>query len=291
MESIITAASVNPSAGRLVMVTANSVAIDGFVLDGNNPSLTTTGAARINGMGPYIDVRNGIDTYNGSGYQAVNNLTVQYNIVQNVDHNGIAVLNPTNGSGNPTTVTSGAMVADNLVQNFLDYGAVLAYNAYGTLQDNTIAAPDYAEAPIWIYDFTQSGAGAANQTVNVTNNTVTVSKDGLGGIWANLFHPSGTGVLNINGNTVNGASDMAADYPVFGIYLTTLDASGVSVAMSGNTVGSSGGMLGAGWTSGMPPARRSRSAAARSATPPWASTWTTPTGTSAEAAPAQPRSR
>ena len=68
LESIITAPSVNPSAGRLVSVTANSVSIDGFVLDGNNAAIIDqTGADLINGVGPYIDAHNGIDTYNGSG--------------------------------------------------------------------------------------------------------------------------------------------------------------------------------------------------------------------------------
>ena len=42
------------------------------------------------------------------------------------------------------------------MQNFNDYGVILAYNAYGTVEGNTIVAPDNAETPIWIYDFTTS---------------------------------------------------------------------------------------------------------------------------------------
>ncbi len=233
----------NPGSGELVRVNADNVTINGFVLDGSNPALSTVGADQINGTGPYIDVRNGIDTSNGSGnYQAVNNLTAEYNIVQNVYHNGIAVLNPTSA----TVVSSGNVVKDNQVQNFLDYGVVLAYNAYGNLTGNTIVSPDNAEAPIWIYDFTRSGSTSAARTVNVTGNVVTVSKNGLGGIWANLFHPSAAATLNISGNTVNGAADVAAGNPVFGIYLTTLDSSSVTVTMSGDTVASSGGTLAAG---------------------------------------------
>ena len=244
IESIITAPSVNPGSGRLISVNADNVTIDGFVLDGNNPNLSTSGADRINGQGPYIDVRTGIDTYNSTtaAYMAVNNLTAEYNIVQNVDHNGIAVLGPIDASG----LSSGAMVANNLIQNFLDYGVVLGYNAYGAVQSNTIIAPDCAEAPIWIYDFTRSGATSASQTVNVSNNDLTVSMDGYAGIWANLIHPSGTATLNINGNTVNGAADVADDYPVFGIYLTSLDAGGTTVAMNDNVIGSTGESLAGG---------------------------------------------
>ena len=242
LELIITAASVDPGSGRLVRVNADDVTIDGFVLDGNNAGLSATGADQINGAGPYIDVHNGIDTYNGSDYQAVNNLTVKYNIVQNVDHDGIAVLNPSDAS----LVSSGAMIADNLVRDFTDYGVLLAYNAYGAVQANTIVVPDNAEAPIWIYDFTRSGSTVDVQTVNVTGNDVTVAENGYGGIWANLFHPSTAATLNVSGNTIGGAADVADGYPVFGIYLTSLDSSAVSVALNDNAIGSSGGTLAAG---------------------------------------------
>ena len=99
VESIITAPSVSPSSGAPIHIVAPQVTVDGFVIDGNNPLLTTTGAVQINSAGPYVDIRNGIDTVdpNTSVGQAVDDLTIQNNIVQNVNHDGIALINPSDG--------------------------------------------------------------------------------------------------------------------------------------------------------------------------------------------------
>ena len=169
----------------------------------------------------------------------MNNLHVQNDIVQDVTHDGIVVINPSGGSA----VTSGALIAHNLVHDFQAYGIALDYNAYGDITNNTVAAPDNAFAGIFVYDFTASGATAATMTVNVSSNTVTVGPNAFGGIWANLFHPSTTASLNISGNTINGSADVVAGDPVFGIYLTSLNSNGVTVAMNDNTIGSSGGAL------------------------------------------------
>ncbi len=131
-----------------------------------------------------------------------------------------------------------ADINDNSIQNFQNYGVQLAYNAYGTVTGNTIVAPDGGEAGVSIYDFTQGGS-----TVNVTNNNVTIAQNGWAGIWANLFHPSTAATLNISDNHVYGANNVADNldsngnpYPVFGIYLTTLDSSSVIATLDGNTV-------------------------------------------------------
>ena len=98
----------------------------------------------------------------------VNNLTVEYNIVQNVSsrwHRRL-IIRP----AAPSAVTSGSKIADNLVRNFKDYGVVLAYNAYGDGPGNTIVGARQCGAPIWMYDFTQRPTASA-KTVNVTGNT------------------------------------------------------------------------------------------------------------------------
>ncbi len=71
---------------------------------------------------------------------------------------------------------------------------------------------------------------------------MTIAQDGFGGIWVNVFNPSTAATLDINDNTVNGADDVLDNtdglgdpYPVFGIYLTTLN-SNVSATLNGNTV-------------------------------------------------------
>ena len=86
-------------------------------------------------------------------------------------------------------------------------------------------ASDGAYAGISVYDFTQAGS-----TLTIKKNNVTIAQDGFGGIWVNVFNPSTAATLDINDNTVNGADDVLDNtdglgdpYPVFGIYLTTLN--------------------------------------------------------------------
>ena len=91
VESIITAPSVDTANNDLVRIISDHVTVDGFVVDGNNPSLGTSGALKINDAGPYVDARNGIDTLDpATGGQAVNGLLIENNIVQNVAHDGIS---------------------------------------------------------------------------------------------------------------------------------------------------------------------------------------------------------
>lgn len=266
-------------------MTADNATINGFVLDGYNPNLPSqAGADQLNGTGPYIDVGDGISTYNGTGYVAVNTLTVEYNIVQNVDATGIAVVGPTDGSG----VGSGAAVQNNVVQNFQFYGVQLAYNAYGSVSGNTVIAPDNADAGISVYNFTSTGL--SGNTVAVTGNNVTIAQNGWGGIWANVFAPPAAAALNISDNTVNGADDVdnpaapaTGPWPVVGIYLTSMD-SNVTATLDGNAVTSYSlsEPLAAGidvwvcWGPAFPSATTLRHIP-RSPTPPSASTWTTST--------------
>lgn len=242
VESIITAPSVSPSSGALVHILSSGVTLDGLVIDGSNPNLPTVGAARINGVGPYIDIRNGIDTVDPiNGGQAVNNLTIEDNIVQNVNHNGIALINPSSGS----SVSSGSLVTGNVVGNFLDYGVLLAYNAYADVTYNTITMPNLAEAGIWVYDFTANGGTAAEQTIHVAHNTVTAGQDDFGAIWANLDYAP-TATLYITDNTVNAAAGVTGSSGYTnGIYLSSLQ-NGFGAVLTNNTVGSSGGQFATG---------------------------------------------
>ncbi len=215
--------------------------MDGFVVDGNNAALASSGV-KINGVGPNIDAHNGIDTLDPiNGGQAVSNLTIQNNIVQNVNHDGIALINAANGSA----VSSGSVITGNVVSNFLDYGVVLAYNAYADVTYNTITMPDLAEAGVWVYDFTANGATAAEQTINVAHNTITAGQDDYGGIWANLdYAPNAT--LYITDNTVNAAAGVTGtDGYTNGIYLSSLQ-NGFGAQLSGNSVGATGGQFATG---------------------------------------------
>ena len=265
VESIITAPSVDTANNDLVRIVSDDVTVDGFVVDGNNPSLGTSGALKINGAGPYVDARNGIDTLDpATGGQAVNGLLIENNIVQNVAHDGIALINPSNTSA----VSSGSLVTGNVAANFLDYGVLLAYNAYGDVTYNTIYMPDLAEAGVWVYDFTSNGSSP--KTINVSHNNVTVGQDAFGGIWGNLLYPQ-SAVLNIADNTVNAAAGVTGDDDyTYGIYLTSLQ-NGMGANLTGNIIGSSGGSSPAASASGTcPPAARLLSPAGPSAIRLWA---------------------
>ena len=122
----------------------------------------------------------------------------------------------------------------------MDYGVLLAYNAYGDVTYNTIYMPDLAEAGVWVYDFTSNGSSP--KTINVSHNNVTVGQDAFGGIWGNLLYPQ-SAVLNIADNTVNAAAGVTGDDDyTYGIYLTSLQ-NGMGANLTGNIIGSSGGEL------------------------------------------------
>ena len=222
-------------------IVSSDVTLDGFVIDGNNPSLTTSGTSQINGTGPYIDAHNGIDTLNGGGSgQAVNNLTVENNIVQNVAHDGIAFIDPSNGS----SYSTGSVVTGNAVHNFGDYGILLAYNAYANVTYNTVVMPDNAEAGVWVYDFTSNGPSP--QTINVTHNDVTVGQDAYRRHLGQSALSAATPPLNITDNTVNaGPGVTGTDGYTFGIDLSTVQ-NGMGVSLTGNTIGDSGGQFASG---------------------------------------------
>ena len=151
------------------------------------------------------------------------------------------MIDPSDGSA----VTSGDQITGNVIQTFVDYGVVLAYNAYGDVTSNTIIMPDNAEAGVWVYDFTANGVTPATSTINVSQNNITAGQDDFGGIWANLDYAP-TATLNVTDNTVNaGTSVTGADGYTNGIYLSSIQ-NGFSVNLTGNTVGSSGGQFATG---------------------------------------------
>ena len=86
----------------------------------------------------------------------------------------------------------------------------MGYNAYGTVQGNTIVAyRQYGDADLDLRFHHQQRFKPSAATVNVTSNDVTIGADAFAltqaGIWVNLFHPTNTAAtLNINDNTVNG---------------------------------------------------------------------------------------
>ena len=177
---------------------ANNVTFNGFVVDGNNPSLPQGGAVVVGGIN--TDSRRAIQTEDAAGNPfAANNLTVSYNVIQNFSQRGVELIPGT--ASNTAPATSGNVITQNLVRNFGLDGIVMAFNAYADVTFNTVVTNDYpTEAGIWVQDFLNTGTP---HTMNITNNNVTVGQDNFGGIWVNLAYLA---AVNINNNTVNAAA-------------------------------------------------------------------------------------
>ncbi len=237
VESVITAAAADPAGGAndSVHIMAGNVTIDGFVLDGNNPSLPQDSAVVVGGIN--TDTRRAIETEDASGNLfSANSAVIKNNIIQNYADRGVELSNPTAVSA----ATSGSLITGNVVGNFGVVGVLLAYNAYSDVTSNTVSMAVGSEAGIWLQDF--SSSGATPKTLDWSHNTVTVCQDAFGGIWVNLFYASAA-AINIHDNTVNAAAGVTGtdDY-TYGIYLSSLRG-GTTANLTNNIVGTSGGQL------------------------------------------------
>ena len=238
IETILTAAATDPAnaANDMLHIMADTVTVDGFVLDGNNPALPQGNAVAVGGIN--TDARRAIETEDAAGnIFPANNASIKNNIIQNFAERGVELVNPTDTS----PATSGSLITGNVVGNFGLDGIVLAYNAYADITSNTVITPDYpTEAGIWVQDFPNNGTGA--KTIEIANNAVTVGQDNFGGIWVNLVYaPAAT--LNIHDNTVNAAAAVTGDDDyTFGIYLSSLQG-GTTAHLSNNIVGATGGQF------------------------------------------------
>jgi len=123
-------------------VTASGVTIDGFVIDGNNPALPpslVTGAGGVS-----IDARDGITNVDATGgYNPINNLIVQNNIIQNMAQRGVSLDN------NSMVGSTGNVITGNVIHDFGSdpnnggYGVILLNDAYAdvtTTRSSTISA-------------------------------------------------------------------------------------------------------------------------------------------------------
>jgi hypothetical protein len=243
-ETVLTTPTVNPTAGNpgandLIRVLADNVAIDGLVIDGNNPDLDQTSAITGAGAVP-VDARRGITNVDSDGViHAVNNLVIQNNIIQNVAQRGISLDN--NG-----LVGTGNLITGNVIHNFGSdpdnggEGIILFRNAYADITNNTIIDDVGGQIGIQLQNFYTDGAHPSIDGYMIwSGNDVTVGQDGIG-IHANLFYAE-NGLLVIQNNTVNAAADVTGDDDkTWGINVWSVQV-GSTVSLMDNTVGSSGG--------------------------------------------------
>jgi len=233
VEAILTPATNNPTGGNpgandQIRVLASGVTINGFVIDGNNPGIAGVSGTLINGV--EVDGRRALtNVSDGNVVFSINNLNVQHNILQNFGQRAISL------SGVGTLI--GNTITENVIRSFKEQGVLLLTNAYVDVTNNTFEVPGSAIG-LHLQNFDLNGS------MDWSNNQVTVGQDAFG-IHANLFYaPAGT--LTINNNTVNARTGVTgtSDF-TWGINVWSVDV-GSTVAVSNNTVGSTGGQFGRG---------------------------------------------
>ncbi len=190
-ESIIRPATSDPdpySAGAVTFfyigANGSSATIDGFTLDGDNPSLTS--AVNINGAN--IDAAEAFGAYDGLA-----NSTISNNIIKNVNYAGIDFYNFTSGGA----ATFDNVIANNKFDNMnvsADFGiGVLIYNnCYAAITDNVMTR---TRIGVQTGNFTQADLGTSH---SISNNDLETYRLG---VFHNLHYLSAT-AFNITNNEI-----------------------------------------------------------------------------------------
>ena len=172
---------------------ADNSTIKGFLLNGDNPGLTS--GVLLNGAD--IDAEEGIASYEGVG-----GMTVSNNIIRNFSYTGIDFYNYNNGGA----ATSGNTISNNLIQNLggggFGYGiGVLIYNNfYADVIDNDIEG---VRVGIQTGNFSNANPGV---TASISGNEISATRRG---IFYNL-HYSGATPFVVEDNTITATDDPSA---------------------------------------------------------------------------------
>lgn len=229
-ETIIHPATTSPF-GEIIKVQASNVTIEGFLIDGDNPALTS-GILGTNGAD--LDAAEAVTVY----VDNVHNLTVQNNIIQNLTYFGVTIF----GASYSAPVTSGHLVECNKFQDLGTYldpepvaanninfwgGGVLIYNdQYTRIANNTMTN---VRLGVQTGNFHRQNPGAATYQV-IDGNTIQARKRG---IFYNL-HTGNPSALTLSNNTITALADVNEVTNWDGILLSSLsDAVGV---VSGNVI-------------------------------------------------------
>ena len=119
-EAIIHPATSFSANGEIIDISASNVKINGFTLDGDNPSLSS-GITGTNGAD--INALEGIAVYTNN----INNLNVSNNIIKNLEYTGVTIL----GYDYSAPATTGHQVVNNLLLDLGTYNDPGGYNKYG----------------------------------------------------------------------------------------------------------------------------------------------------------------
>ncbi len=198
-ESIIYPGTADIASREIMHVAASNVTIDGFDVNGDNPSLTS-GYTSTNGAD--IDAAEGITVYETN----INNLTVTNNIIENLSYFGVTLYDY------PAAVPSaGHVISNNKIQNLgtydatsgIDYwgGGVLLYNnQYAAVMNNCM---DNVRLGVQTGNFHQANPGTPASAM-ISGNTMTNVR--RSGVFHNL-HYSNASAYTISNNSITGSSD------------------------------------------------------------------------------------
>jgi parallel beta-helix repeat protein len=219
--------------GEIIKVQASDVTIKGFLIDGDNPSLTSE---IIGTNGADLDAAEAVTVY----VDNVNNLTVKNNIVKNLTYFGVTIF----GASYSAPVTTGHLVDCNKFQDLGTYldpetnsnnmnywgGGVLIYNDQYTRVVNNVMTN--VRMGIQTGNYHRQNPGDAMYQV-IDNNTIQARRMG---IFYNL-HTGNPAPLTLSNNTITALSN-SYETKWRGIALSSLSEA-VGTA-SNNTINGSG---------------------------------------------------
>ncbi len=197
-EAIIQPATSAIATLEIAHVAASDVSIRGFIIDGDNPTLTS-GFTGTNGAD--IDAAEGVTIYENN----ISNLNVSKNTFRNLSFFAVTL-----AGGNTAAATSGHVVTDNRMENLGIYngaspitrwggGVLMATNQYASITNNTMAN---VRIGVQTDNFYQANPGAATYQV-INNNTMSVRRLG---VFHNLQYTAASG-LTFSNNHVTGIAD------------------------------------------------------------------------------------
>ena len=209
-EAIIRPATNDPEAGVLIELQASNTSINGFLLDGDNPSLSGGYAVGLADVNTSEGIQNA-PIYSGP-FAQIDNVNLQNNIFNNFDYQAIylEVAFNTNSSFN--------YIKNNRFYNMWE--GVQTYAMHADVSDNTFEDVDRALSMHAVH-----AAASGGFTPQVANNDIAISwKTAYArnvGIWIN-YRDGNAPALQVKDNTIDCSDPSLAGKNFFGFYGMTL---------------------------------------------------------------------
>lgn len=182
---------------QILVVEATDVLIDGFVLDGDSPTLTPPGT---------IDARNGIITNYGTGNWS--NLTVQNCTVKNIYFRGIYASAST--ANDLTGIDFNHNTVDNVNGSSLESLALMFWGASGSITHNTITNSSVGAMFHWLSDGSLDSNSVSECEVGIAVNSndlpTTVSGNTLANCGDGIQTVSIDELATVSDNTIAGCT-------------------------------------------------------------------------------------